>query len=338
MLTCMNSSSKMLRARYVAYTKNTENHGDEALMWIIRDLLAPEIEVQCDCADYDLALLGGGTLINQSPWLLDVFQSALDKAGRGLVLGTGVGDLAFWGNHFDKWTPLLQQCDFVGVRGPDSVALLRQHGIPGAVCVGDPYLWLQCPARRSPTPKRLGVNLGSTNNSLLGTNDQDLHDYLAEVLCRLKTSGWSFIWVSMWTKDFPFLDAVRQRVAPDSGPVLDARYQTLEAFSSIAGCEIFLGEKLHANAMAAVAGVPFISLEYQPKVRDFAASLEMSSWIVSTAERNPQVLIEMIEALKQKRKSVEKKMIRARNALRKRLSDFVKTIKDHYTNANRKRQ
>jgi hypothetical protein len=85
-----------VKALYVGYTADTENYGDEALQWIIRDLLAPEIEVVVSGNDFDIALLGGGTLINQSPWLIDHFASKLKQAGRGIVFGTGVGDLSFW--------------------------------------------------------------------------------------------------------------------------------------------------------------------------------------------------------------------------------------------------
>ncbi|GAF77776.1 unnamed protein product, partial [marine sediment metagenome] len=89
----------------------------------------------------------------------------------------------------------------------------------------------------------------------------------------------------------------------------------------------FLGEKLHANAMAAVAGVPFIGLEYQPKIRDFAASLDMESWIVSTAERDAEALIDKIEAVRDNRESIQNKMVMARDKLRERLASFAEEIK-----------
>jgi len=327
----MTARQAPLRALYIGYTKGTDNHGDEALIWIIRDLLAPEIEVVIGSDEFDIALLGGGTLINQSPWLIDVFGPALDKTGRGLIIGTGVGDLTFWGNRFARWAPLLNRCDFVGVRGPDSLTLLKEHGVTGAVCVGDPYLWLRSPAEREPIPRHLGVNLGSTNNSLWGTNDQDFLDYVTAVLAKLRERGWSFIWVSVWSRDIAFIESVRRKVDPDSPPVLDARTQPLETFSAISACDVFVGEKLHANAMAAIAGVPFVALEYQPKVRDFARSVALGEWVVSAAERDPQVLIDLIETQRSQREALKVKMTAARDELRKRLSDFVMTIKTHYT-------
>lgn len=313
-----------MRALYVGYTTGTENHGDEALVWIIRDLLAPGIEVVTEGSDYDVALLGGGTLINQSPWLIDHFESVLDKAGRGLVFGTGVGDLDFWGNHFARWIPLLRRCEMVGVRGPHSRALLEKHGFAEAVVTGDPYLWLRPPVRRRPVAKHLGVNFGSTNNALLGGGrDEELGEFLAEVLARLRREGWSFSFLSVWSQDVPLLEKLRARLGPSAGPLFDSRLQPLETYSMLASCDVFLGEKLHANAMAAVAGVPFVALEYQPKVRDFAASLDMEPWVVSTAGRDPAALAALIEELRARNAAMRRVLAQARVRLRASLLRFA---------------
>jgi polysaccharide pyruvyl transferase WcaK-like protein len=317
-----------LKAFYVGYTTGTVNHGDEALIWIIRDLLAPEIEVVTSGDDYDIALLGGGTLINQSPWLIDYFASKLEKAKHGIVFGTGVGDLDFWGNHFDRWVPLLQQCIAVGVRGPMSIDLLQQHGFTDAVLTGDPYLWLHAPVQRQPVPRRLGVNIGSTNNSLWGTNDADLANFVFQLLEILAQRGWTFSLMSVWGNDLPLLQDLHTRLGLfASGPVLDARTQPLETYSLLAGCEVFLGEKLHANAMAAVAGTPFVSLEYQPKVRDFAASLGMDQWTISTAERDPRKVAELVETLHERRDEVRDKLSHSHAAQRQALLQFAAHVK-----------
>ncbi len=324
----MTGAVRPLRARYVGYSKDTENHGDEALLWIVRDCLAPEIVVAPDLQEFEIALLGGGTLINQSPWLIYEFASHLKKAGRGVVLGTGVGDTLFWGDRFGEWEPLLNACDFVGVRGPDSVALLHAHGIEKAISVGDPYLWLRRPMECDPVPRRLGINFGNTNNALVGrAADAELHSTLEETLRILQERKWTFVWVSVWSKDLPLMAAVREKIAEPRGPLFDARTQSLEAYSALAGCDVFLGEKLHGCAMAAVAGVPFLALEYQPKVRDFAASIDMGECVISTAERDPLVLADRIERLREERETHRERMIRARDTLRTRFGAFVREIK-----------
>lgn len=328
----MNAPGKPIIARYVGYTKGTENHGDETLLWLIRDLLSPEIKVVTRGDEpFDIALLGGGTLINQSPWLIDYFQTFLDRSstGRGLVFGTGVGDLAFWGNHFERWQPLLSRCDLIGVRGPHSLALLDEHGIANAEWIGDPYLCLHPPIVREFIPRQLGVNLGGTNNSLWGTDDQDFLRFMTDALKQLRSAGWSFVWISMWSQDLPLLNAVREEVDPESPPVLDARMQPFECYSALAGCELFIGEKLHACAMAAVAEVPFISLEYQPKVRDFASSLNMEKWTVSTASRDMKEIIECVNALTETRDSVQSELRQIVQTIRQNQASFLRRVKTH---------
>ncbi len=323
----MTSPDRPLRARYIGYATGTENHGDEALVGIIRDLLAPEIDVAVNPPAYDLAILGGGTLINQSPWLIDVFGQALDAAGRGVVFGSGVGDTAFWGDQFAQWVPLLRRCRRVGVRGPASLDLLREHGFENAVGVGDPYLWLRSPVERRPTPRRLGVNVGSTNDSLWGTSDADLVEFVAAALGRLREAGWSFSWFPVWSRDGPLLERLRAAVDPTSPPLLDVRCRFLEAYSALAACEVFLGEKLHACAMAAVAGVPFVALEYQPKVWDFAASLGQERWTLRTAERDVERLVRLLVDLAAEGGAAALALRSARDDLRRRLSAFGQAVK-----------
>ena len=320
-------SSRSSRARYVGYTRGTENHGDEALVWLIADLLEPEIEVVLDGEDYDLALLGGGTLINQSPWLIDLFEKALQRAGRGVVFGTGVGDTFFWGDHFARWIPLLSRCEFVGVRGPDSLALLQEHGCAHARCIGDPYLMLRSPVAREPVPRRLGVNLGSTHDSHWGGPDAPLLERVGQSLRALKAEGWNFLWFSVWSKDLPLLEDLRRRIDPASLPVLDVRSDTLRALAALSGCDLVLAEKLHACAMAAVAGVPFVALEYQPKVHDFAASLGMQDWVVRTDFTDPAAIVGKVLLLKSEREAIAERLKQVVEEKRILLRDFAGAVR-----------
>lgn len=284
-----------LTAQYIGYTRDTNNLGDEVLVWLIADRFKPLFRFVPANGPADLALLGGGTLINQSPWLIDFFEARLASARFALAFGTGVGDPSFWGESFDRWRPLLRQCWNVGVRGPHSLRLLNEHDI-AAEMIGDPFLQIQAPFIPAPIAGRIGVNLGLTNDALLGGgHDKDYLDVAAEALAGLARAGHAFEWFSVWEKDRGAIEAIRERVAPASGPVIDARAEPLRAFSALARCELFVGEKLHACALAAVAGVPFVALEYQPKVRDFAASIDMEDACISTAERDPAALRRHIE-------------------------------------------
>lgn len=304
------SDSPPVRARYIGYTKDTENHGDEALCWIIKRLLAPGIEVVFTDAETDLALLGGGTLINQSPWLIEMFQQTLDRSRGGIVFGTGVGDTLFWGDTFSHWNSLLERCQYVGVRGPLSLQLLQQAGLNKAEVLGDPYLAIAPPLEPSPVPRSITINFGTTNNSLLGGDEAGFIESMRALLLQLQGDGWHLNWLSVWSRDLDIMRDLRSAWPVDPGPLYDARTQAIEALAAIAASDIFLGEKLHACAMAAVAGTPFIAYEYQPKVRDFAESVGMGSWVVSTRDREPEGLRARINTLALQRQVVADRLRR----------------------------
>lgn len=326
-----------LRARYIGYTEGTENHGDEALMWILRDLLAPEIDVQFGGGTADIALLGGGTLVNQSPWLIDQFGDALAQAPLGgLVFGTGVGHPAFWGDHFEAWGALLARCPLVGVRGPRSLDLLRRHGVDHAEDIGDPYLALRPPMLSPPSPGLLGVNFGLTNDSLWGGDEAATIEFLEAALRRLQGQGWRFLFLSVWSKDLPAVQALRDRLGDADAPVLDARAQPLEALSRLSGCQLVIGEKLHACAMAAVAEVPFIALEYQPKVADFAESVLMGDFVMPTSERDPRMLAHLAGTLARQREVVRVRLQHALADRRGRIQDFARRAKARFADSARR--
>jgi polysaccharide pyruvyl transferase WcaK-like protein len=208
---------------------------------------------------------------------------------------------------------------------------LQTHGYTDAKDIGDPYLWLQAPVAREPIPKHLGVNIGSTNNSLWGTTDDDLLKTIAEALKALEAQGWTLSFFSVWEKDLPLLERLRQnlRGATDY-PILDARIQTLEAYSALAKCQVFLGEKLHANAMAAVAGTPFLALEYQPKVREFAQSVDMEEYLLSTSEVTPDLLVQNITYMAAAQATLRVRLVAARANRRRAIIDFADRVKAYF--------
>ena len=315
------------KARYVGYTKGTENHGDEALIWIIRDLLSPEIDVVTEPGPTDIALLGGGTLINQSPWLIDAFSDELSRCGRGIVFGTGVGSTIFWGNHFAQWNRLLDKCAHVGVRGPHSLRLLTSNGFRGAQPIGDPYLALHPPMEYRPCTRRIGINVGTTNDSLHGGNEADFLRRVGELAALLRMRGWSIFWVSVWSRDLEVIRQIRQSGGANDEPLYDARSMTLETLSAIARCEVFLGEKLHALAMSAVVGTPFIAWEYHPKVRDFAASIGMEELVLSTKTRSPTEVLANIESLARGHQVVASQLRREVTVRREAIHAFATRVR-----------
>jgi len=56
------------------------------------------------------------------------------------VFGSGVAHPSFWKDSLRDWKPILQRCNYIGVRGPLSAELLTDVGINRVEVVGDPVL------------------------------------------------------------------------------------------------------------------------------------------------------------------------------------------------------
>jgi polysaccharide pyruvyl transferase WcaK-like protein len=91
----------------------------------------------------------------------------------------------------------------------------------------------------------------------------------------------------------------------------------------VARCTVVVGERLHAVVLAAGAGVPAVMVEYQPKCRDFMASIDRSEWCVRTDEITAANVLERVEALAVDRDVHAARIDDAVNVLRGRLEREV---------------
>ena len=168
---------------YVGWT-GQRNLGDDA----IADALIPRLGmVEPEHAPYRLAdfagrvvggglrgsgrralLLGGGTAIGRRNWrlVLTANGAVLARAKPWYLIGAGVEDPAFQGrNSFSangelaRWRGICGNFASVTVRGPRSVELLDEAGIPSRM-VGDPALLHEPGDVPVAEEKLLGINLG----------------------------------------------------------------------------------------------------------------------------------------------------------------------------------
>src|SRR5690606_5037655 len=144
----------------------------------------------------------------------------------------------------------------------------------------------------------------------------------------LRDEGWQFHFFSVWDKDIPVIEELHHKLGlDDNSRIVDVRINSDEAYARLARCQAFLGEKLHANAMAAIAGVPFVALEYQPKVRDFAASINMGEWVLRTKGLTGEAIADAIRELVRQEPSVSNAMTISVEERRKDLNQFAQQVK-----------
>ncbi len=92
------------------------------------------------------------------------------------------------------------------------------------------------------------------------------------------------------------VDVARRAELPQSA--VSPRCFSHEAFlSRVENLDLLVAMNLHAGILAAVANVPFVSLEYQPKCRDFAATIGWEEFLVRTDDLEPGKLIDRVSAV-----------------------------------------
>ncbi|HEX6946843.1 MAG TPA: glycosyltransferase [Acidimicrobiia bacterium] len=294
--------------RYVGWV-GKDNLGDEAMLQAVTRIM-PWGEVSTRGEATDLLLLGGGTLINRNQylgWLAERDSPRIERA----VFGTGVASPSYWGitEDIEEWKRWLDTCCYVGVRGPRSAQTLTDWGYTGEVEIcGDPALALRRPD--------IGVEEGSvliapvwTGGELWGESDQKVCEELAAATAAFLSEGRKVTLLSCHpTDDRPIL-MIREMAGP--GTHYFCGYEDVdESMRAIASAAVVIGERLHACVLAAAAGRPFVALEYRPKVRDFAASVEMEGFVLRTDEVDgPRLVAVTLEAeradLTRMNKSVE---------------------------------
>lgn len=280
-------------------------------------------------------LLGGGTLLGRSVWRKNLSLKALPLVRRRprFMIGAGVEDPSFQGRHsfshdgreLSRWPAILDRFDRVTVRGPRSQELLAEVGVAADV-VGDPALLLSPASPAAPAGKVVGVTLGF-GDDLWGHDHRRVELAVAACLRELIADGWRVRLLCMNDDDREGHAAVARGLAAQADEVSVEVADTPAAYLQAASeCAVVVAERLHAMVLAAAAGTPFVALEYQPKCRDFTASVDWDQWSVRTDSVTAGDLCQLLGDL------VDDQGARARLAgsvdvLRRRLSDEMERIR-----------
>lgn len=330
------------RAAYLGWLGH-RNFGDEVLYQAFRSAFHP-LEVLPAASGilpgllerwqgrplYNCCFLGGGTLINTH--YDQSFHELLVNYKPGFIFGSGVCDPeqnARWGkpNRLAEWAAVLDECAFVGVRGPISAAILKSHGFRAARVIGDPMLWFADP---SPPVKQgsrvLGLNLGISNGCVLGGEDQVLN-HVTHFARQLIADGWRIRLLPVWPPDVPYLQELAQRL----GLPTDALFTDYLKFDRVQDflrqVDVFVGEKLHASIASVCSGTPTIMLEYQTKCRDFMTSLGLEHYSLPTDQLRADVLRDMVSAIHADLERTQGEVVAATQSLRRELVAAAEKIK-----------
>ena len=310
--------------RYVGWT-GKDNLGDEALLHAVTELLDwGSVQVS---KRGDLLLLGGGTLINREPyldWLEDNDSPRTERA----VLGTGVANPDFWGKSAEstRWKEWLGTCAYLGVRGPRSAQTLADWGVEAEV-VGDAALLFEWSE-----PRRDGLVVVSpcrTRNELWGGSDEDVIRRLTRLVDDLGAEGRPVSLLAAHPDDDGPCLRILQATTHGSAEYL-AGYDSIDgSLALLASADLVVAERLHAAVLAAAVGTPFVGLEYRPKVRDFAASLDLEDRVLRTDELDG--MVDLVWDTLNQRSAIAARMLPLIEGYRTRLRSASALLRDVMT-------
>jgi hypothetical protein len=272
-----------------------QNFGDEIMLRALRELL-PGANVAYEAPGARLLLLGGGTLINRMTYLEALRRHDSPRVER-VVFGSGVADPEFWGitEPVDQWLDFLESCSYVGVRGPRSKAILREWGFAGELEVlGDPGLSVRASGSVVVDDELVVLSPAFTSGELWGGSDDQVFGALSDLAASLRRKGRRVAYLSCFPGDDRFImDIMRRSESVDAEYV--AAYADHEAgLELLARAGVVVAERLHAAVIAAAEGTPFVAIEYRPKLRDFARSVEQEDLVVRSDEVSADRLAEMV--------------------------------------------
>lgn len=321
------SSPSPPRARYVGWAGH-DNLGDEALYDAISGLL-PFAQLHTSGPPTDLLLLGGGTLINRG-YLAQLDRMDSPRIERA-VLGTGVANPEYWGTPRENpadWVEFLSTCGYVGVRGPTSADLLREWGHRGQLeIVGDPALAISRPDVDR-VDGRVVVNLARTRGELWGGDDDHVVDAVADLVGALCAEGRDVHVLSCFPGDDGFGIEMMRRAGTPELPYVFGYRSTPDALELLASASLVVGERLHSLVLAAACRTPFVGLEYRPKVRDFARSVDADHWVLRTDQVDGPALRARVAELDGRRDDVVEEQSAHVDEYRRRLQAAADQIRE----------
>jgi Polysaccharide pyruvyl transferase len=242
-----------------------------------------------------IQVVGGGTIVGRRVFRRWVNHGIALTSKGSYAIGVGVEDPDLiprfnrWGkDELKRWAPILSEFDTVSVRGPRSAELLSDIGLNVEVS-GDPALLLPRPDA-VPEDGLIGVNVGFGAGVIWGHDRAAVAEELSIAIKQLSSQGYRFVGILMNPNDKRWTKTALKDVSADIVLPVDTDAVARE----FARCSVAIVSRLHAGVLASLSDTPVISLEYQPKCRDFALSIDSAHLVIRTDELSASDVVERV--------------------------------------------
>lgn len=304
----------LLQSNLIAYYGFTghENLGDEAIWDATQKVFKEKKVYPIALTRFDivnkllgnkkknLLILGGGTLIGDNTIdgknkFREQYSFLARNANFKIVFGTGIGSIyneIIAPRWLVQWKNLLDDCDYIGVRGKQSQLALNVLGVDCEV-IGDSACTWAYATRTHVQRKVLGINIGAKRDLL----PEDKIGFYSEFITSKFLTGWEIEFYVLNPSDYQLtLDFAK--ICKINNPILIITYNDTEKYlEKISGVHCFIGTRLHSVILAMCAGVPSIMIGYSPKALDFMESVEQERFHIAVSELTVEKLNELFEIM-----------------------------------------
>jgi polysaccharide pyruvyl transferase WcaK-like protein len=333
-------------SRYVGHAKRDKSYLLSALREELRTqqktrmLIRKLAHAWTSIGGSEVGMLGGGTLINREDTWLDAYEAIRQRTRKPvMVFGTGVAHPELWSAEpgwVDKrkeWVGLLEELPQVGVRGPVSKHLLEEAGARNVVIAGDPVVALHTPLPGAPTPgreeqrPRLGMNCGYSGR--MWGKAEAVFEIQSSLARELGARGWNIDFFAVIPSELKYCERVAEQAGLD-GCRIEPLTSSRAFFQRASDFDLVVAFKLHAGVLAAAANVPFLLLEYQPKCRDFAMSIDWERFTVRTDKLTGPDLLDLILSMAEQAPELQIEICRSMCALRETFFAYCRKLEPFF--------
>ncbi len=230
-----------------------------------------------------LLISGGGSLLQDGTstksllYYLSIMKIAKHYGTKSMLYANGIGPLVHK-NNIARTAKMLSKLDLITLRDPDSLRELESLGVSteNVVLTADPAFNIK-PAGEEETTKLLEGFGIDTTKKLFGISvrqwkqhGSEFEKSIAQIADYMQTElGYAPVFINMqYPLDIKISRSIIEKMKTKAYIIGDNMNDT-QMLGIINKTDLILGERLHTLIYAAVAGVPFVGIAYDPKIKSF---------------------------------------------------------------------
>ncbi|WP_108669006.1 polysaccharide pyruvyl transferase family protein [Peribacillus acanthi] len=294
------------------------------------DVYYPISNYEVNLKNYDLIVLGGGSLLTLDFWE-DICIKGIDEHIPVVVWGTGIDTrernlinqiISSYNNNQpidylgNKTRKVLTNAILCGVRGRLGDFIINDSN---NTVIGDPGIVFNKLNKNLPEIQEINefivndenvilINWGTSYNNIVGFDEQYLEEQLSITTQILLNRGYKIIVYPIWVEDIESCQLFVQKFKNPNIISINKVYDAYGILTLINKAKFSINLKLHASILAFSNGKPFISLGYGLKNYDFVESVELEELNIFTDVVNVSELLRKIDYIEEHYEEIQDKI------------------------------